>query len=349
MMLASWVHDLSPFVVRFSGSAGIRWYGLAYVAGFVVAYFILQRLAKKQQSPLPAHKVADAMLVLVAATMLGGRLGYIVFYDIAALTTFSKSFPFWDVLNLAKGGMAYHGALIGVYLGSWIVYRKYCASTWRWSALADVLALACTLGLGFGRLANFVNGELLGKVVAPPGTDGPWWSVRFPQELGSGHAPQLSDAQSAQLEALLLKHQLPSDQGDFGLAMDRMIGVLQKGGAQGEAVARELAPLLASRFPSQLLQAFFEGVVLTAVLWLVWLLMWRGAGKYKAGVVGACFVLVYGVLRIIAEFYRLPDAQIGSQALGLSRGQWLSVAMVAIGLAWLVIAIRRGRDVIAKA
>lgn len=350
LTIGAWVHNLSPFVVQFSSTFGIRWYGLSYVAGFIVAYFVLQRLGRKGWSPLPAHKVADAMLVLVAGTMIGGRVGYAAFYDSAALTTFTKTFPFWGLLNLSQGGMAYHGALIGVFISSLLVHRWYCTSTTAtsaqpgrapgWSALADVLALACTIGLGLGRFANFVNGELLGKIVAPPGTAGPWWSVRFPQELTSAHAPQLTDAQQQQLSTVLSKHALPSDGNDLNLALDRMIGVIQKGGAAAKQAATDLAPLLASRFPSQLLQAFFEGVLLTGALWVVW----RAGGRHKPGVVAACFVLMYGVLRIVAEFYRLPDAQLGTRALGLSRGQWLSVGMVAIGLVWLIFALRKPND-----
>lgn len=344
LTLGSWVHNLSPFLVEVVPGKGLRWYGISYVLGFVIAYFILQRLAKQGRSPLPAHKVADAMLVLIFVTIVGGRLGYVLFYDVSSLTDFSSRFPFWGVLNLAQGGMAYHGALMGVFVGSLYVYKKYCVRDgWSWSALADVLALACTVGLGLGRLANFINGELLGKVVAAPGEAGPWWSVRFPQELGSGHAPTLSSEQTARLESVLLQYALPSD-ASLSDALDRLTQTIQTGGAAGAKAAADIGPLLASRYPSQLLQAFFEGVVLTAVLWIVWVVAWRRqAPRAKAGVVAACFVLVYGALRIVAEFYRLPDAQLGAQALGLSRGQWLSAAMVAIGAAWLAIALRSNR------
>jgi phosphatidylglycerol---prolipoprotein diacylglyceryl transferase len=340
-----WVHNLSPFLWQFSPGAGLRWYGISYVLGFVVAYGLLVRLAKQARSPLPAHKVADAMLMLVVGVIAGGRLGYVILYDHTALWTFTKSLPFWELLNLARGGMAYHGALVGVFVSSLLVHRKHCGKGTPWSALADVLALACTIGLGLGRLANFVNGELLGKIVAQPGQAGPWWSVKFPQELQSGHAPTLSEAQGVALEGVLLKHTMPSDAGDLGFAADRMIATIQRGGAAGEQAAKEIGPLLASRFPSQLLQALFEGVVLTAVLWGLWRVLWRRAGASGAGVVrvgpkpgiiAAVFVLMYGVLRIVAEFYRLPDAQLGAFALGLSRGQWLSAAMVAVGGVWLV-------------
>jgi phosphatidylglycerol:prolipoprotein diacylglycerol transferase len=157
-----------------------------------------------------------------------------------------------------------------------------------------------------------------------------------------------------QLEGVLVRHTMPSDAGDLGLAADRLIATIQRGGATGAQAAKDIAPLLAARFPSQLLQAFFEGVVLTLVLWGAWWWMRRArAGDSqpsmtkpsmpKPGVIAGLFVLVYGVLRIIAEFYRLPDAQLGAFALGLSRGQWLSVLMVVIGAAWIVRAQRRAR------
>jgi phosphatidylglycerol---prolipoprotein diacylglyceryl transferase len=339
-----WVHNLSPFLWQFSPGAGLRWYGISYVLGFVVASLLLVKLARQSRSPLPAHKVADAMLMLVVGVIAGGRLGYVLFYDHTALWSFTSSLPFWELLNLARGGMAYHGALVGVFVASLLVHRRHCGTGTPWSALADVLALACTIGLGLGRLANFINGELLGKVLAPPGQPGPWWSVKFPQELLSGHAPKLSEAQAIALEDLLLRHTMPSDNGDLGLAADRMIAVIQRGGTAGTQAARDLAPLLASRFPSQLLQAFFEGVVLTGLLWGLWWVLWkRAASGPRPGVIAAMFVLAYGVLRIIAEFYRLPDAQLGAFALGMSRGQWLSVGMVVLGAGWLVRLHAKGR------
>jgi phosphatidylglycerol:prolipoprotein diacylglycerol transferase len=230
--------------------------------------------------------------------------------------------------------MAYHGAVVGVMVAGWFIargFRESGASTNRvgkssWLHVMDLCAFACTIGLGLGRLANFINGELLGKIVAMPGQPAPWWSVKFPQELIEGHAPTLPPEQQAKLDALIDSVAAPNDSRDQ--AIMRMIAILQEGGSTTATRIREqLESLIAARHPSQLYQAFFEGVVLTVALWLIW------RTPRRPGVVGAWFLIIYGVLRIVAEFYRLPDAQFGASAhiLGLSRGQWLSALMVVGG------------------
>jgi phosphatidylglycerol:prolipoprotein diacylglycerol transferase len=202
----------------------------------------------------------------------------------------------------------------------------------------DMTALIAPLGLMFGRLANFVNGELLGKIVAPPGVEGPWWSVQFPQELrgwvdrgvNTGHAPDLSPAQQGALDALVESAARPGD--SYAGAIDRIAEHASRHAAQ-------LKPLLASRHPSQLYQAAAEGLVLGAVLWLVF------ARPRQPGVIGSVFLLAYGALRIGTELWRLPDPQFlahdAGRPMGLSRGQWLSAGMVAAGVAALVVCMRR--------
>lgn len=338
-ILAAYLHDLSPFLVRFGDGFGLRWYGLAYALGFLVGYQIMKRLAKRGFTPIPADRIADAMLMLIACVIIGGRVGYVLFYEPKLLAEFSSSFPFWGALALNKGGMAYHGALIGVMLGGWWVARGFKNAQGArqgqtpWRHVMDLLALACTVGLGLGRTANFINGELLGKVVAQPGQPAPWWSVKFPQELISGHTDVTrAEPQLTALDQLLATY--APEQPTFDAAAYRVIDLLQNGGETGGKIAKGLEPLLSARHPSQLYQAFFEGVVLTAVVWIV-------ARKPRLpGIVGCWFLITYGALRVVAEFYRLPDTQFAEgRPLGLSRGQWLSAAMVAGGalvLAWIV-------------
>ncbi|MBS0189187.1 MAG: prolipoprotein diacylglyceryl transferase [Planctomycetes bacterium] len=349
MPTLAWLHDLSPFALQISDGFGLRWYGLSYAAGFAAAYFLLRALAKRQLILIPVDRVADAMTWLILGVVVGGRLGYAIFYEPKLFVTFSSSFPWWSLFTLNKGGMASHGGIVGVIIASWWISRGFRDESGQIVGrssvrhVLDVMALICPPGLFFGRLANFVNGELLGKIVAMPGEKGPWWSVQFPQEILSspmskgGHRPPLTATQEHALDELLLRHALPTD--GFEQAYDRVLTLLQKGGEAGRRIGAELSPLISYRHPSQLYQAFAEGLV----LWCVLLFIWR---KPRAqGVVASWFLIVYGALRILTEFWRLPDAQLAVQrVLGLSRGQWLSVLMVIAGvvmLAWVLALARR--------
>ncbi len=344
-------HDLNPIVIPISGDFAVRWYGLSYTAGFVFAMLVWMMLAKRGLSLVPRHRVLDAMLILIVATLVGGRLGYALVYDPTLLTGFRASFPFWDMLLITKGGMASHGAMVGLAFAAWLISRGWreppsLERTGRSPMLhvMDMLALLAPVGLLLGRFANFVNGELLGKIVALPGQPGPWWSVRFPQELlgwnwiktddgprlmreASSHAPDLSPQQIEALDRLVMSVKAASETWHDGLKY-----VVTHASRYRE----QLEPLLSARHPSQVYQALAEGLVLGAVVWLIWMT------PRKPGVIAAWWLMVYGVLRVITEFWRLPDAQFAEgRPLGLSRGQWLSVGMVAIGAVLLAYAIRR--------
>lgn len=343
----AWVHDLSPWVLRISESFGIRWYGVSYVAGFAAGWLLLRMLAQRGLVRIPADRVLDAILILVAGVLVGGRLGYCLVYRPELLVDFSGSFPFWGVLQLTKGGMASHGGIVGVIIAAWWVSRGFKTESGERVGtcpvlhVTDAVALVGPIGLGLGRLANFINGELLGKIVARPGERGPWWSVRFPQELLSGHAPELTAAQQAELSRLVIVNRLGPNEPD-ALVIERLIERVQAGSVE---TAAQLEPLLSARHPSQLYQAVAEGLVLSAVVWWVW------RKPRVPGVVGAWFLISYGVLRVVTEVWRLPDAQFGgaglldaARPLGLSRGQWLSVGMVAAGAVLLVVVVRRGGE-----
>ena len=328
--LGVWVHDLNPVAVRFTESFGIRWYGLAYVAGFIAAWWLLVALAKRQLIQIKPQAVADVILALVVGVMVGGRLGYVLVYRPALLTEFSSHPPFWGVFDIMSGGMASHGGILGVIIAGWFIARAN-KITFRHSL--DCIAAVAPIGIFFGRLANFVNGELLGSIVANPGQPAPWWSVKYPQELlerfhESGRTPD----QSAQLEVLLQRFATPED-GSPGGAIDRVIHAIQHGNA---ALKAELAPLLSARHPSQFYQAAAEGLLVFAVIWFVW------RKPRMPGVITALFLIVYGVGRVATEFIRLPDAHFGAAARidGLSRGQWLSVVMVIAGTITLILCSR---------
>ena len=109
-----YVHHLSPFAIQFTETFGIRWYGLAYLAGFLLCFFVTDWMAKKGLILLDRDKVSDFITFGAIGTLVGGRLGYAVFYAPELLLSWSSAFPYWGVLEVHKGGMASHGGIIGI-------------------------------------------------------------------------------------------------------------------------------------------------------------------------------------------------------------------------------------------
>ena len=310
----AWVHDFSPFVVRLSGDFGIRWYGLSYVGGFVIAWLLIRLLARRGFIPMRPERAADAILILGIGAVVGGRLGYIVFYQPSLLWTFDPGPPWWNALAITKGGMASHGGVIGSIVACFIVARTMTTGTHRVLRWTDVIAMAAPLGLGLGRLANFVNGELLGKITAPAGTAAPWWAIHYPKEVIE-RPGEVTDAQLEGLRQAALSEGVSS----YSALVDR----LQQGTA---GVAEKMQPFLNARHPSQLYQALAEGLVVFVVVW------WVARVPRRPGIVGSWFLISYGVGRIVTEVWRLPDSHLEvARILGLSRGQWLSVLMILAG------------------
>ncbi len=330
----AWVNDLDPVLLPIAGPLAIRWYGLAYLGGFAIAFLILKFLAKRGALRIPPNTAFDALVTLVIGVLVGGRVGYALFYD-PTLFGFSADPPFWRLLALNQGGMASHGGMIGVAAALFIIARRSGAPFLN---IADAATIAAAPGLLLGRLANFVNGELLGRIVADPGEPAPWFAVRFPTELANRPAElaaRLSNEQLDRLNALLapIAQQLearlgapPSDRAVFAAAVERVR-------AGDEQFTQQLGELLTSRHPSQLYQAFAEGLLVFVVLAIV------SAKPRRAGTTSAAFLITYGIGRIATEFYRLPDVGVAT-TLGLSRGQLLSSVMIAGGVA-LLIFVRR--------
>ncbi|MGP1345833.1 MAG: prolipoprotein diacylglyceryl transferase [Phycisphaerales bacterium] len=349
LTLADWVHNLSPFALRISGDFGLRWYGLSYLLGFVIAWWVLKLLARRGALRIEPERVTDLMLWLVVGVIVGGRLGYCVVYQPSLLWSVSGGFPFWGVLRLNQGGMASHGGLIGVIAAAWWYGRRQGVHPLH---ILDCLALVAPIGLMLGRIANFINGELLGRIVAGRGEPGPWWSVRYPQELleRGSELPPLSAGEAAAIEELIVRADAAMQGiagGAYGAAADRLVAqtlsdpnveilgaypVLIEAIQRGhDRLAQELGPLLTARHPSQLYQAGVEGPFVLSAVWGCWL-----AGSRSPGQCGAVFMASYGIGRIATEFFRLPDAHLQvARVLGLSRGQWLSVGMIVAGaLLW---------------
>jgi phosphatidylglycerol:prolipoprotein diacylglycerol transferase len=189
MPFAYWVHDLSPFLIQFSENFGIRYYGLAYLAGFVAAAWLLHRYWKAGRSPFALNAITDLMTYIIVGTLAGGRLGYFLLYQLDSLRTDPLMlFRVWE------GGMASHGGFVGVVLAMWLWARKQKTTLFR---VSDLIATVTPIGLLFGRVANFINGELYGKVTTVA------WAVIFPQSAPPGtpvaeipprHASQLYEA-----------------------------------------------------------------------------------------------------------------------------------------------------------
>lgn len=355
-MLAAWVHNIDPFALELWSGFGLRWYGLSYVAGFAIAYLMLRWMIRRGLTPLPASRAGDFVLFSAIAGVVGGRLGYALLYRPDLFVSFSGRAPFWDLIDISQGGMASHGGMAGAALAALWFGRGFknpadpsgtrvaAAGFWHY---AELMTLVAPPGLALGRLANFINGELLGRVVAQPGEPAPRWAVKFPQEIGSGHRPwsELDASTRLRLAELVAPHAPPAARGqpiDLVAGYQQVVEHIQRGGALGRELATDLAPLLTARHPSQLYQAVVEGLLLGVVLWAVW---YR---PRAAGVIAATFLITYGVGRIATEYWRLPDAHLQVQrVLGLSRGQWLSAAMVVGGialLAWVHHRVRRRRS-----
>lgn len=183
-MLAYYYHNLSPFVVEFTPGFGIRWYGLAYVAGFLIGYWLFQQLRKQGWLPLAEKEVATFMTeAVILGILIGGRLGYCLLYD----WHMTLARP-WTIFQIWKGGMSSHGAIVGLVIATMIFAKRHHASVWR---LWDALALAAPPGIFLGRIANFINGELWGRPATIP------WAVIFPDSptpLQPRHPSQLYEA-----------------------------------------------------------------------------------------------------------------------------------------------------------
>jgi phosphatidylglycerol:prolipoprotein diacylglycerol transferase len=166
-----WVHDLSPFAIQFSEGVGIRWYGLAYLAGLLWGWWLLRRWAAQGRVPLEAPRISDFVLACGLGMIIGGRLGYVLLYEPHLLWEFGGGVPWWGLLAVNHGGMASHGGLIGLAAGAWWFCRRNRVSV---PLMVDLVAATAPIGVLLGRLANFVNGELWGRPTEVS------WGVIFP-------------------------------------------------------------------------------------------------------------------------------------------------------------------------
>ena len=246
------------------GPLAVRWYALSYVAGVVLGWQLLRRRAAVSTDELSADNIDDFLVWATIGIILGGRLGYVFFYNFQYFLANPS-----EILATWRGGMSFHGGLLGVVVAVLLFCRRYKLSP---LILGDMLACVAPIGLLFGRIANFINGELYGRVTEVP------WGVVFPY---AGPEP---------------------------------------------------------RHPSQLYEAFLEGLVLFVILNI----MWRSQKvRANCGVLTGTFIAGYAAMRMIIELFRQPDSQIGFLTLGSTMGQWLSVPMLIIGLGMIIWGLRR--------
>lgn len=218
-----YIHRLHPEIIQFTDTIAIRWYGLSYLAGFLAGYFLLKGMIRKKQLNMGVQELQDCLTSFaIFGVMLGGRLGYFLFY--APETVLNDPL---QLVRVWEGGMASHGGILGGILVLLWWSRRHKVTFWN---LTDCFAVVCPLGIGLGRLANFINGELWGK---PTGSD---WGVVFPLEL-----PQFNPGGSWEQ----LRYDLPA-----------LTAIVEGGG-------------LSPRHPSQLYQAAGEGFLLFALLYVL--------------------------------------------------------------------------------
>jgi phosphatidylglycerol---prolipoprotein diacylglyceryl transferase len=303
-MLAYYLHNLDPFIFRISGNVGPRWYGMAYVLAFVFAWLLLRVLSRRGYLDLPVSALGDFVTwVAFFGVMVGGRIGYVLFYRPEML-----QHPL-SILRVWEGGMSSHGGIIGVVVFTLIYSRRHKLP---WTNPGDNLCVVAPIGLFLGRCANFINGELYGRITNVR------WAVQFPKEL-------LDPANAAQANSTLATCQYfdPSI-----TSVESMIGAIRTDPRVAEVLRSAVAP----RHPSQLYEAALEGVVLFAILWFV-----RTRFRTPNGFITGLFLVVYSVLRIIVENFREPDAPLVGM---FTRGQFFSLFTVVIGIGFIVVSRR---------
>lgn len=256
-----WQHlpeNIDPVLVAI-GPVQIRYYGIMYLMSFLVVYMVLLYRIKKEKFVYTKEQCEDYIVWAVLGALIGGRIGYILFYDFAYFLQRPIE-VFWPFRNVdgesvvGISGLSYHGGLIGVLVATVWFCKKMKFSFW---SFVDFFIPAVPLGYTCGRIGNFLNGELWGRVTQVQ------WGMYFPW-----------------------------------------------------------APTDELRHPSQMYEAFFEGIALFLLLWML-----RNNDRYR-GYLFFVYLFGYGVARFFIEFYRQPDQQLGLLIFNLSMGQILSIGMI---------------------
>lgn len=265
------LHQIDPIALQL-GPIAIHWYGLMYLLAFGAAWWLGRARLRAGRFGVSEQAFGDLMFYGMLGVVLGGRIGYLLFYGYQQVWADPLS-----ALRVWEGGMSFHGGLLGVVTAVWWWSRAQGKPLWD---TLDFVAPLVPTGLLFGRIGNYIGGELWGR------TTDVAWAVIFPSGLDRAYAPE----------------------------------ELQRLHAAGALDAF-------ARHPSQLYEAFLEGLVLFVVVW------WFAAKPRRRYAVSGLFALGYGVFRFSVEFVREPDAHIGYLAFGwFTMGMLLSLPLVVIGL-----------------
>ena len=304
----------------------IRWYGMMYVVGFILAQWIFVRLARRGFFPVSPEVAPDLIFYCVFGVMLGGRMGYALFYDHSLLNPL-------NFIQVWKGGLSFHGGLAGVCVSMWLFCRHHKIG---WGRVADATALAGTPGIFAVRMANFINGELYGRVTEAT----TWGAMQFPTDPAAAKLLHFPDGMSmrdrelcvqvafGKLEFADVKGRL-SDVDNFGRTIDwGAIEPYLNWQSVSSLVDGKGDHLVPFRHPSQLYEGFGEGLLLGLVLLVVYL-MTRNK-PLRTGRYAAIFLLGYAIIRGSLEMVRQWDPQFPPEGVlfGMTMGQTLSVAMV---------------------
>ena len=232
-------------------SLEIRWYSLSYIIGILIGWFLSKRIFISNNEL--REKFDDYITYLILGIIIGGRLGYVFFYNFEYYMN-----NFTDIFKVWQGGMSFHGGLLGIIFVSILFAKKNNHDPFKY---LDVVAIVAPIGIFFGRIANFINSELYGIETKLP------WGVKF-------------------------------------LKIDNL-----------------------SRHPSQIYEAIFEGIILFFIL-----LYFRKKGFMKSpGMISGLFLIFYSIFRILIEFLRVPDEQLGYLFFNLTMGQIMSFLFLLIG------------------
>ena len=250
------INNFDPVAIQIF-SLEIRWYSLAYIVGILLGWMTSKRFFISDLNI--KEKFDDFITYLILGIIIGGRLGYVLFYNFNYYLN-----NFIDIFKIWQGGMSFHGGLIGVIIVSFWFSKKNNQSTFVY---LDVVSLVVPIGIFFGRIANFLNSELYGIETKIP------WAVKF-------------------------------------IKVDNLY-----------------------RHPSQLYEAFFEGIFLFLIL-----IYFRSKGFIKIpGFISGLFLVFYSIFRFLIEFVRVPDEQLGYLFLNFTVGQILSFIFLLIGIYLIVV------------
>ena len=341
----NYYHQLSPFLLQITDNVGLRWYSMAYILGILVAYYFAFIFVKQGRFSLSKEKILDLMTYGAFGVILGGRLGYCLFYSPYLFLSIDSSFPFWGVLKIHQGGMASHGGIFGLFVSLWIFSRVHKISFF---SLVDLAALGGAVGIFLGRIANFINGELYGRVIE--GTT--LLAVKFPDEIFlwlsdvtkyqeklialGGVMPRISELVSSYYNipsaSTWKEWILKASEDNYFNSGTHYITSLIVDKSSDPQIRSVLEPLLSFRHPSQLYQSLFGGLIPFLIILVVW---FKNA---RAGFISSIWIFCYIFARFITEFFRMPDVHIGYQWLSFTRGQWLSISFLALAIfyTWFV-------------